>query len=151
LLVDEGDIEQAVLMLLEIEKTLVEGAGAAGLAALLRHPERFRGKRVGMVLSGGNIDPLLLAAIIQRGMVRAGRLARVRVSARDVPGVLAQLTTTVAAAGANVDEVHHQRAFTMLAAQNVDIELVLQTRGREHLAQVLEAVRQAGFVAEEQH
>jgi len=151
LLVDEGDIEHAVLMLLEIEKTLVEGAGAAGLAAMVRHPERFRGKRVGMVLSGGNIDPLLLAAIIQRGMVRAGRLARVRVSARDVPGILAKITTTVAAAGANVDEVHHQRAFTMLAAQNVDIELVLQTRGRAHLAQGLDALHEAGFVAEEQH
>jgi len=151
LLVDEGDIEQAVLMLLEIEKTLVEGAGAAGLAAMIRHPERFRGKRVGLVLSGGNIDPLLLAAIIERGMVRAGRLARLRVSARDVPGVLAHITATVAAAGANIDEVHHQRAFTMLAAQNVDIELVLQTRSRTHLAQVLDALHQAGFSAEEQH
>ena len=150
LLVDEGDIEQAVLMLLEIEKTLVEGAGAAGLAALIRHPERFKGKRVGLVLSGGNIDPLLLAAIIERGMVRAGRLARVRVSARDVPGSLAQITATVAEAGANVDEVHHQRAFTMLAAQNVDIELVLQTRGRAHLTAVLEALRQAGFEGNEQ-
>jgi threonine dehydratase len=151
LLVDEGDIEQAVLMLLEIEKTLVEGAGAAGLAAMLRHPERFRGKRVGLVLSGGNIDPLLLAAIIERGMVRAGRLARLRVSSRDVPGMLAKITATVAEAGANIDEVHHQRAFTMLAAQNVEIELVLQTRGRPHLAAVLEALRQAGFDAEEQH
>ena len=145
LLVDEGDIEQAVLMLLEIEKTLVEGAGAAGLAALLRHPERFRGKRVGLVLSGGNIDPLLLGAIIERGMVRAGRLARLRVSARDVPGVLARITAVVAEAGANIDEVHHQRAFTLLAAQNVEIELVLQTRGREHLAAVLAALREAGF------
>jgi threonine dehydratase len=151
LLVDEGDIEQAVLMLLEIEKTLVEGAGAAGLAALIRHPARFKGKRVGLVLSGGNIDPLLLAAIIERGMVRAGRLARVRVSARDVPGSLAQITATVAEAGANVDEVHHQRAFTMLAAQNVDIELVLQTRGRPHLQAVLGALHAAGFEAEEQH
>jgi threonine dehydratase len=150
LLVDEGDIEQAVLMLLEIEKTLVEGAGAAGLAALIRHPERFKGKRVGLVLSGGNIDPLLLASIIERGMVRAGRLARVRVSARDVPGSLAQITHTVAEAGANVDEVHHQRAFTMLAAQNVDVELVLQTRGRTHLAAVLDALREAGFEAAEQ-
>ena len=150
LLVDEGDIEQAVLMLLEIEKTVVEGAGAVGLAALLRHPERFRGKKVGLVLCGGNIDPLLLAAIIERGMVRAGRLARLRVSARDVPGMLARITTTVAEAGANIDEVHHQRAFTMLAAQNVEIELVLQTRGREHLAAVLAALRQAGFEAEEQ-
>lgn len=151
LLVDEGDIEQGVLMLLEIEKTLVEGAGAAGLAALIRHPERFRGKRVGLVLSGGNIDPLLLAAIIERGMVRAGRLARVRVSARDVPGSLAQITATVAEAGANVDEVHHQRAFTILAAQNVDVELVLQTRGRAHLASVLSALKDAGFEAVEQH
>jgi len=151
LLVDEGDIEQGVLMLLEIEKTLVEGAGAAGLAALIRHPERFRGKRVGLVLSGGNIDPLLLAAIIERGMVRAGRLARIRVSARDVPGSLAHITATVAEAGANVDEVHHQRAFTMLAAQNVDVELVLQTRGRAHLASVLSALKDAGFEAEEQH
>lgn len=150
LLVDEGDIEQAVLMLLEIEKTVVEGAGAAGLAALLRHPERFRGKRVGLVLSGGNIDPLLLAAIIERGMVRAGRLARVRVSARDVPGSLARITATVAEAGANIDEVHHQRAFTTLAAQNVDVEMVLQTRGRTHLAAVLDALHAAGFAAEEQ-
>ena len=140
-LVDEGDIEQAVLMLLEIEKTLVEGAGAAGLAALLRYPERFQGKRVGLVLCGGNIDPLLLAAIIERGMVRSGRLARIKVSARDVPGVLARITATVAEAGANIEEVHHQRAFTLLAAQNVEIELVLRTRGQEHIQQVLERLR----------
>ncbi|MDP1953095.1 MAG: threonine ammonia-lyase [Polaromonas sp.] len=150
-LVDEGDIEQAMVMLLEIEKTLVEGAGAAGLAALLKYPERFKGKKVGLVLCGGNIDPLLLAAIIERGMVRAGRLARIRVSARDVPGSLARITATVADAGANIDEVHHQRAFTMLAAQNVDIELVIQTRGREHIGQVLAVLQAAGFEAMEQH
>jgi threonine dehydratase len=149
-LVDEGDIEQAMVMLLEIEKTLVEGAGAAGLAALLKYPERFKGKKVGLVLCGGNIDPLLLAAIIERGMVRAGRLARIRVSARDVPGSLAKITATVADAGANIDEVHHQRAFTMLSAQNVDIELVIQTRGRDHIAQVLAVLKTAGFEAEEQ-
>ncbi len=147
LLVDEGDIEQAIVMLLEIEKTLVEGAGAAGLAALLKHPQRFAGKRVGLVLCGGNIDPLLLASIIERGMVRAGRLARIQVNARDVPGNLARITATVAEAGANIDEVHHQRAFTLLAAQNVAIELVLQTRGREHIAQVIERLREAGFEA----
>jgi threonine dehydratase len=145
LLVDEGDVEQAIVMLLEIEKTLVEGAGAAGLAALIKHPQRFAGKRVGLVLSGGNIDPMLLASIIERGMVRAGRLARIQVNARDVPGNLARITATVAEAGANIDEVHHQRAFTLLAAQNVAIELVLQTRGREHIAQVIERLREAGF------
>ena len=147
-LVDEGDIEQAVLMLLEIEKTLVEGAGAAGLAALVRYPERFKGKRVGLVLCGGNIDPLLLAAIIERGMVRSGRLARIKVSARDVPGVLAQITATVANAGANIEEVHHQRAFTMLAAQNVEIELVLQTRSKAHVDEVLGLLRSAGMQAD---
>jgi threonine dehydratase len=144
-LVDEGDIEQAIVMLLEIEKTLVEGAGAAGLAALIKHPQRFAGQRVGLVLCGGNIDPMLLASIIERGMVRAGRLARIQVNARDVPGNLARITATVAEAGANIDEVHHQRAFTLLAAQNVAIELVLQTRGREHIAQVIERLRAAGF------
>jgi threonine dehydratase len=147
-LVDEGDIEQAVLMLLEIEKTLVEGAGAAGLAALVRYPDRFKGKRVGLVLCGGNIDPLLLAAIIERGMVRSGRLARIKVSARDVPGVLARITATVADAGANIEEVHHQRAFTMLAAQNVEIELVLQTRGKSHVDDVLTQLRSAGMEAD---
>jgi threonine dehydratase len=145
LLVDEGDIEQAIVMLLEIEKTLVEGAGAAGLAALIKHPQRFAGQRVGLVLCGGNIDPMLLASIIERGMVRAGRLARIQVNARDVPGNLARITATVADAGANIDEVHHQRAFTLLAAQNVAIELVLQTRGREHIALVIERLRAAGF------
>jgi threonine dehydratase len=150
LLVDEGDIEQAIVLLLDIEKTLVEGAGAAGLAALLKYPERFRGKKVGLVLCGGNIDPLLLASIIERGMVRAGRLCRLRVSARDVPGTLATITHTVAEAGANVDEVHHQRAFTLLAAQNVEIELVLQTRGREHIEYVLSALKTAGFEAAEE-
>jgi threonine dehydratase len=149
-LVDEGDIEQAIVMLLEIEKTLVEGAGAAGLAAMLKYPERFRGKRVGLVLGGGNIDPLLLAAILERGMVRAGRLARVRISARDVPGSLARITAIVSEAGANIDEVHHQRAFTMLAAQNVEIELVIQTRGRDHIQAVLDALHQGDFQAEEQ-
>ncbi|MDP3083956.1 MAG: threonine ammonia-lyase, partial [Rubrivivax sp.] len=94
-LVDEGDIEQAIVMLLEIEKTLVEGAGAAGLAALLKDPARYRGKKVGLVLCGGNIDPLLLQAIIGRGLVRAGRLARIRVGARDAPGVLARITAVV--------------------------------------------------------
>jgi threonine dehydratase len=150
-LVDEGDIEQAMVMLLEIEKTLVEGAGAAGLAALLKYPARFAGKKVGLILCGGNIDPLLLAAIIERGMVRAGRLARIKVSVRDIPGSLAKITATVADAGANIDEVHHQRAFTMLSAQNVEIELVIQTRGRDHIQQVLAAVNAAGFEASEQH
>jgi threonine dehydratase len=146
-LVDEGDIEQAIVMLLEIEKTLVEGAGAAGLAALLKEPERYAGRHVGLVLCGGNIDPLLLQAIIGRGLVRAGRLARIRVGARDAPGVLARITQVVAQAGANIDEVHHQRAFSTLSAQNVEVELVLQTRNLGHVGEVVAQLQAAGFDA----
>ena len=146
-LVDEGDIEQAIVMLLEIEKTLVEGAGAAGLAALLKDPARFAGKKVGLVLCGGNIDPLLLSSIIERGMVRAGRLARIRVAARDTPGVLARITTIVAEAGANIDEVHHQRAFSSLSVQSVEVGLVLQTRNRAHVQDVVGQLQAAGFEA----
>ncbi|MEF9963095.1 MAG: threonine ammonia-lyase [Comamonas sp.] len=144
-LVEESDIEQAVLMLLEIEKTLVEGAGSVGLAALLRYPERFAGQKVGLVLSGGNIDPLLLASIIQRGMVRSGRLARLRISSRDVPGMLARITAIVAEAGANIEEVHHQRAFTKLAAQNTEIDIVLQTRSKAHIDEVVDKLRAVGM------
>ncbi len=146
-LVDEGEIEQAIVMLLEIEKTLVEGAGAVGLAALLKYKERFAGKKVGLVLCGGNLDPLLLASIIERGMVRSGRLARIRVGARDVPGSLARITAAIAQAGANVNEVQHQRAFTLQAAQNVDIELVIQARGHAHVAQVIAALAAQGMAA----
>jgi threonine dehydratase len=146
-LVDEGDIEQAIVMLLEIEKTLVEGAGAAGLAALLKDPARFAGRKVGLVLCGGNIDPLLLSSIIERGMVRAGRLARIRVAARDTPGVLARITGLVAEAGANIDEVHHQRAFSSLSVQSVEVELVLQTRNRAHVQDVVSRLNAAGFEA----
>jgi threonine dehydratase len=147
-LVEEPDLEQAIVMLLEVEKTLVEGAGAAGLAALLAHRERFRGRKVGLVLCGGNIDPLLLSAIIGHGLVRAGRLVRLKVSARDVPGSLAKITTAVGQAGANIEEVHHQRAFSSLSAQYVEIELVLQTRGPAHVTEVLAALRGAGLRAE---
>jgi threonine dehydratase len=146
-LVDEGDIEQAIVMLLEIEKTVVEGAGGAPLAALLRHPERFRGRKVGLVLGGGNIDPLMLSEIIERGMVRAGRLARVLVELRDLPGSLARVTACVAEQNANIEEVHHQRAFTALAVQNAEVDLVLKTRNHEHVKQIVEALQRCGFNA----
>ncbi len=148
-LVSEGDIEHAIVLLLEIEKTVVEGAGAAPLAALVRHRARFEGRRVGLILGGGNIDPLMLADIIERGMVRAGRLARIKIAIRDVPGELARAAGIVGQAGANIDEVEHQRAFTALPAQNAQLEMVLQTRGPEHLAQVLDALRRAGLPAEQ--
>ena len=147
LLVDEGDIEQAIVMLLEIEKTVVEGAGAAPLAAVLKNPERFRGRKVALVIGGGNIDPLMLAEIVQRGMVRAGRLTRVVVELRDLPGSLAKVTACVAEQNANIEEVHHQRAFTQLAVQNAEVDLTLKTRNHEHVEQIVQALRDIGFNA----
>jgi threonine dehydratase len=145
LLVGEGEIEHAIVLLLEIEKTVVEGAGAAGLATLLAHPEPFRGRRVGIVLSGGNIDPLMLSVIIERGMVRAGRLARLTVELRDLPGALATVTACLANANANIEEVHHQRAFTNLPLQNAEVDFVLQTRAQH--AGILSGQWRAGFAA----
>lgn len=150
-LVSESDIEHAIVVLLEIEKTVVEGAGAAGLAALLRDQAegggRFRGKRVALVLTGGNIDPLMLGDLIERGMVRAGRLARIRVDLRDLPGALAHATKLIADAQANITEVHHQRAFTALPVRNVEVDFVLQTRGPEHIQEVIDVLNAAGFDA----
>jgi threonine dehydratase len=147
LLVDEGDIEEAMLLLLEIEKTVVEGAGAVGLAGLLKNRERFSGKKVGIVLSGGNIDPLTLADIIERGMVRTGRLTRLQVQLRDLPGALARVTACLAEANANIEEVHHERAFTRSPVQSADVDFVLQTRGHEHIREIIARLEAAGFKA----
>jgi threonine dehydratase len=144
LLVGEGELEDAVLMLLQIEKTVVEGAGACGLAALLKHRARFRKKRVGLVLSGGNIDLLVLSSIIQRGLARSGQLVRLRVETRDVPGELARISGLIGGAGGNIVEVHHQRAFSAHPLQTALVDFILQTRGREHLGQVLGALQAAG-------
>lgn len=146
-LVDEGDIEQAIVMLLEIEKTVVEGAGAASLAALMKYPEKFAGRKVGLVLCGGNIDPLMLAEIIQRGMVRSGRLSRLKVELRDLPGALAKITGVIAEANANIEEVHHQRAFTNLPVQTAEVEFVLKTRNAAHVDAIVAKLGEAGFKA----
>ncbi len=145
LLVDEGDIEEAIVMLLEIEKTVVEGAGAASLAALMCHRQYFQGRKVGLVLCGGNIDPLMLAEIIQRGMVRSGRLARIKVELRDLPGALAKITTVIAESNANIEEVHHQRAFTNLPVQSAEVEFVLKTRNAVHVDEIVKKLTAIGF------
>ncbi|KQM68966.1 threonine ammonia-lyase [Xylophilus sp. Leaf220] len=149
LLASEGDIEQAILMLLEIEKTVVEGAGAVGIAALLRHRDLFAGRHVGVVLSGGNIQPLVLAGIVERGMVRSGRLARLRLDLRDVPGALADVARLLGELGANIDELQHQRAFTALSLERVQVEVVLQTRDAAHIAQIIDGLRAHGCPAEQ--
>jgi threonine dehydratase len=140
LLVDETALESAILLLLEVEKTVAEGAGAAALAALLAHPAVFARKRVGVVLSGGNIDMLALAHVTLRGLVRSARLARVSVRMRDVPGALAEVSATIAKAGANVIEVRHERAFASAPSSEAEVEFVLETRGAEHLREIVAAL-----------
>lgn len=147
-LVAESEIEQAILMLLEIEKTVVEGAGAVGLAALLAHRERFVGRKVGLVLSGGNIEPLLLAEIIHRGMVKSGRLVRLRVNVRDVPGSLALVARMLSELGANIEEVQHHRAFSSLPVERAQIEVVVQTRGDAHVDRIVQTMNAQGFEVE---
>jgi threonine dehydratase len=147
LLVDEDSIEQAVLLLLEVEKTVAEGAGAAGLAALLKNRERFSGKTVGLVISGGNIDMPVLAEIIQRGLVRTQRLCRIRVEIRDIPGILAKLAACIEKTGAHIQHVHHHRVFAKQTLQNVNVDFVLRTRGHEHVREILSSLKKAGYSA----
>ena len=144
-LVNEAALERAVVMLLEIEKTVVEGAGAAGLAAVLADPARFAGRRVGLVLSGGNIDPLTLSDVVGRSLARSQRLARLAVSARDIPGSLARIATILGAQGVNIEEVTHQRVFADLPVRYTRIEVVISTRGPEHVQAVQTALGEAGF------
>lgn len=147
LLVDELEIENAILQLLEIEKTVAEGAGAAGLAAVLEYPERFRGRRVGLVLCGGNLDMLALSSVIQRGLVRSERIVRVRVGIPDVPGGLADLTRLLSELRANVIKISHQRAFTDLSLRSTEVEATLETLGGEHTQEIIEGLRQEGYDA----
>ncbi|MFG6159418.1 threonine ammonia-lyase [Halomonas sp. 1390] len=144
-LVDEPEIERAILMLLEIEKSVAEGAGAAGLAALLSDPERYRGRKVGLVLCGGNIDMLALSSVIQRGLVRSNRIVRVRVGIPDVPGSLAELTQLLAEQRANVIQIAHQRTFTDLSLRATEVEATLETLGSDHTREVIAALRTEGY------
>ncbi|WP_290798862.1 threonine ammonia-lyase [Halomonas sp.] len=144
-LVDEPEIERAILLLLEIEKSVAEGAGAAGLAAVLADPERYRGRKVGLILCGGNIDMLALASVIQRGLVRTARIVRVRVAIPDVPGALAELTRLLADQRANVIQIAHQRTFTDLSLRATEVEATLETLGGDHTRVVIESLRQEGY------
>ncbi len=147
LTVHDTSVEQGMNLLLEIEKVVVEGAGAAGIAALLEHPDRLRGREVGVVLSGGNVDPRLLASVIMRGLVRSGRLTRLHVEVPDVPGTLGLVTTTIGQAGGNIVEIGHQRMFLDVSARSAELEVVVETIDHEHVGRVIEALAGAGLVA----
>jgi threonine dehydratase len=144
-LVDEEEIAEAILLLLERERTVAEGAGAVGLAALLHRGLGLVGKRVVVVISGGNIDVNLVSRVIQRGMVKSGRLCRLEVTARDVAGSLWAITGAVAAARANIVSIEHDRTFSGLELGQTGVELVIETNGAEHIAAVEAELSKAGF------
>lgn len=148
LIVSEEQIENAINMLMEVEKVVVEGAGAACLAATLQFPERFKGKKCGLVLAGGNIDQRILASSLMRGLVHDGRISRLRVTAPDMPGALAKLTKIVAEAGGNVMEVNHQRQFAAIPLKYTEIELVVETKDTSHRDLVIKSLEIAGFEVE---
>jgi threonine dehydratase len=145
LLVSERDLEQAVALLLNIEKTVVEGAGAAGLAALLANKSRFRGRKVGLPLCGGNIDTRLLANVLLRDLARSGRLARVRIRLKDRPGALFGVVRIFAEHQVNILEIWHQRVFTSLPAKGLITDIECETRDRDHLDRLVEALRATGY------
>ena len=143
--VTEEQVEQALFTLLEIEKTVVEGAGAASLAALVGNQGRYAGKNVVLVVSGGNIDMMILSSVLQRGLVRSHRLMRLAVEIPDVPGALAELTAVFGELDSNIISIDHQRAFGSSSVRATLVELVLQMRGEEQVDQVVEALRSKGY------
>jgi threonine dehydratase len=146
-LVSEQQVEQAIFTLLEIEKTLVEGAGAAALAAVRADPARFRGRKVGLVLSGGNIDMMILSSVLQRGLVRSHRLVRLDVEIADVPGALSRLTGVLGELESNIVDIQHQRAFGVSSVRSTRVSLVLEMRGEEQADEILEALARKGYEA----
>ncbi len=147
-LVSEAQLERAVSLLISIEKTVVEGAGAAGLAAVLADAARFKGRKVGLVLSGGNIDNRLLASVLTRELAREGRLSQLSVDLSDKPGQLARVAALIGEAEANILEVYHQRVFTDLPAKVAILDVVIETRDRAHLDGTIARLQAAGFEVE---
>jgi threonine dehydratase len=147
-LVSEAAIEHAVATLVGIEKTVVEGAGAAGLAAILAERERYRGRRVGTVLCGGNIDTHLLANVLVRELVRCGRIARLKIAAEDRPGALAAITAIFHECGVNIIETNHHRVFTALPAKDTMIEVECEARDGEAIKRLITRLESAGFQVE---
>ena len=146
LLVDEAQIESAMIKLLEIEKTLAEGAGAAALACVLSYPELFRGRKIGLVISGGNVDIRLLSNVILRELARAGRILSLTVAIEDRPGLLARIATIVGEAGGNILEVSHNRLMTGLSAKSADLGLVIEARDQAHAAEIRASLKEAGYI-----
>jgi threonine dehydratase len=145
LLVNEQALEWAVGTLVEQQRVVSEGAGAAGIAAIYQHRDVFAGKKVGVVICGGNIDPRLLASILNRNMATDGRLARLRIDISDEPGMLAGITASISRCGGNIVEIYHQRLFYDVPAKLAKIDAVIETRGPDHVTEIIEDLRNAHF------
>lgn len=145
LLASEDCLEKALQAYLEMQRLVVEGAGAASLAVLLENKERFAGQKVGLVVSGGNIDARLLSSILMRGLVREGRMVRLRVLITDAPGVLAKVSGLIGACGGNIVEVYHQRLYYDIPVKNAEVDVVIETQDVHHLKQIVEKLKDGGF------
>ena len=145
LIVDESALESAVQIFIESQRLVVEGAGAAGLAAVLDNPERFKGMKTGIVVTGGNIDSRILSSILTRGLIREGRLVRLRVHITDAPGVLSTVAGLIGSCGGNIIEVFHQRLFRDVPVKEADVDVVVETLGADHVREIMEKLTQAEF------
>jgi len=145
LLIEEPFFERAVALYCNVEKTVTEGAGAASLAALLAYPERFRGKRCGLIITGGNIDPRLLASVLTRELVRAQRLVSLRIVGDDRPGLLATVSSIVGGLGGNIIEVAHNRLALDVPAKGAEFDIMIETRDAQHTQEIMDALRDKGY------
>ena len=144
-LVNEKQLEWAVSALVEQQRVIAEGAGAAGIAAIYAHPQLFKGLNVGVVICGGNIDPRLLSSILNRNMAIDGRIARLRIDISDEPGMLAAITESIGRCGGNIIEIYHQRLFFDVPAKLAKIDAVVETRGPEHIDEIIADLRTTKF------
>jgi threonine dehydratase len=145
LLIEEPEFERAIALYCNVEKTIAEGAGSAPLAALLAYPERFQGKKCGLILCGGNIDTRLLASVLTRELVRAQRIVSLRIIGDDRPGLLATVSTTIGAHGANIIEVAHNRLALDVPAKGAEFDIMIETRDAQHTQEIIDALRKAGY------
>jgi threonine dehydratase len=145
LLIEEPFFERGIALYCNVEKTVVEGAGAASLAALLAYPERFRGKKVGLVITGGNIDTRLLASVLTRELVRESRIVSLRIIGDDRPGLLANVSAIIGQMGANIIEVAHNRLALDVPAKGAEFDVMIETRDAQHTQEVMDALRERGY------
>ncbi len=145
LLVEESEFERAIALYANVEKTVVEGAGAASLASLLAYPDRFKGRNVGLLISGGNIDTRLLASVLTRELIRERRIVSFRIVGDDRPGLLATVSSVIGAAGGNIIEVSHNRLALDVPAKGAEFDIMVETRDAQHTDEITELLRQRGY------